>query len=151
MFWDDGFTPHAIFQLGSTPLSAIRWYCMSSFYRHRGHMSHSSTPAFGLWFIPRHHQRRSQEQAQKIEDEQTRDIQLAEQAIKHKSWFFFLPFFQLPMFVFSSFTHKKKNTVHFGILRLLISKKSLLLEYSISSFLCNNLLQSAKNYSFLNS
>lgn len=150
MFWDDGFTPHAIFQLGSTPLSAIRWYCMSSFYRHRGHMSHSSTPAFGLWFIPRHHQRRSQEQAQKIEDEQTRDIQLAEQAIKHKSWFFFLPFFQLPMFVFSSFTHKKKYCA-FWYFKITHIKKSSLLEYSISSFLCNNLLQSAKNYSFLNS
>lgn len=127
MFWDDGFTPRAIFQLGSTPLSAIRWYCMSSFYRHRGHMSHSSTPAFGLWFIPRHHQRRSQEQAQKIEDEQTRDIQLAEQAIKHKSWFFFLPFFQLPMFVFSSFTHTQKILHAFWYFKITHIKKELII------------------------
>lgn len=127
MFLDDGFTPHAIFQLGSTPLSAIRWYCMSSFYRHRVHMSHSSTPAFGLWFIPRHHQRRSQEQAQKIEDEQTRDIQLAEQAIKHKSWFFFLPFFQLPMFVFSSFTHTKKKYCAFWYFKITHIKKELII------------------------
>lgn len=150
MFWDDGFTPHAIFQLGSTPLSAIRWYCMSSFYRHRGHMSHSSTPAFGLWFIPRHHQRRSQEQAQKIEDEQTRDIQLAEQAIKHKSWFFFSLFFNyqcLSLVVL----HTKKKYCAFWYFKITHIKKSSLLEYSISSFLCNILLQSAKNYSFLNS
>lgn len=150
MFWDDGFTPHAIFQLGSTPLSAIRWYCMSSFYRHRGHMSHSNTPAFGLWFIPRHHQRRSQEQAQKIEDEQTRDIQLAEQAIKHKSWFFFSLFFNyqcLSLVVL----HTKKKYCAFWYFKITHIKKSSLLEYSISSFLCNNLLQSAKNYSFLNS
>lgn len=51
--------------------------CMSSFYRPRGHMSHSSTPAISLWFIPCHHSRGSQEQAQKIEDEQNRGIAIS--------------------------------------------------------------------------